>query len=61
VRRILSDGQDIVMVSEEELHRSRAWAYKWLKRFDKEGLEGLKDRPRSGRPADVPKETTIGL
>ena len=44
------------MVSEEELHRSRAWAYKWLKRFDKEGLEGLKDRPRSGRPADVPKE-----
>jgi putative transposase len=56
VRRIISDGQDIVMVSKEELHRSRAWAYKWLKRFDKEGLEGLKDRPKSGRPAGVPKE-----
>jgi putative transposase len=56
VRRIISDGQDIVLVSKEELHRSRAWAYKWLKRFDKEGLEGLKDRSRSGRPADVPKE-----
>jgi transposase len=55
VRRIISDGQDIVLVSKEELHRSRAWAYKWLKRFDKEDLEGLKDRSRSSRPADVPK------
>lgn len=44
VRRIISDGRDIVLVSKEELHRSRAWAYKWLKRFDNEGLEGLKDR-----------------
>ena len=56
VRRIISDGQDMVLVSKEELHRSRAWAYKWLKRFDKEGVEGLKDRPRSGRPPDVPEE-----
>ena len=56
IRRITSDGKDIVLVSKEELHRSRAWAYKWLKRFDKEGLEGLKDKPRSGRPPDVPKD-----
>ncbi len=56
VRRIISDGQDMVLVSKEELHRSRAWAYKWLKRFDNEGVEGLKDRPRSGRPPDVPEE-----
>jgi hypothetical protein len=28
VRRIISDGQDIVLVSKEKLHRSRAWAYK---------------------------------
>ena len=55
VRRIMSDGQDIGMVS-KELHRSIAWAYKWLRRFDKEGLEGLKDKPRSGRPPDVPPE-----
>ena len=38
VRRIMSDGQDIVLVSKEELHKSRDWAYKWLKRFDKEDL-----------------------
>jgi len=56
IRRIISDGQDIGMVSTEELHRSIAWAYKWLRRFDKEGLEGLKNKPRSGRPPDVPQE-----
>lgn len=51
----MSDGQDIGMVS-KELHRSIAWGYKWLRRFDKEGLEGLKNKPRSGRPPDVPQE-----
>ena len=56
IRRIMSDGQDIRMVSKEELHRSIAWAYKWLRRFDKDGLEGLKNKPRSGRPPDVPQE-----
>jgi putative transposase len=56
IRQIMSDGQDIGMVSTEELHRSIAWAYKWLRRFDKEGLEGLKNKPRSGRPPDVPQE-----
>ena len=50
----MSDGQDIRMVSEEdiyivlvskeELHGSIDWAYKWLKRFDNDGLEGLKER-----------------
>ena len=45
IRRIMSDGQDIRMVSKEELHRSIAWAYKWLRRrFDKDGLEGLKNK-----------------
>jgi len=33
-----------------ELHRSRAWATKWLKRFDKYGPEGLRTGERSGRP-----------
>ena len=59
IRRIMSDGQDIRMVSKEELHRSIAWAYKWLRRFDKEGLEGLKNKPRSGRPPDVPQEKKL--
>jgi transposase len=57
----MSDGQDIGIVSTEELHRSIAWAYKWLRRFDKEGLEGLKNKPRSGRPPDVPQEKLIEI
>lgn len=33
-----------------ELNRTRwQWAYKWLKSFDIQGLEGLKDQPRNGR------------
>ena len=38
------------------LHRSRTWASDWLKRFREEGIEGLRDRPKSGRPPDIPKE-----
>lgn len=36
-----------------ELHRSRAWATKWLKRFDEYGLDGLRTRERSGRPPKI--------
>jgi transposase len=53
VRRVMSDGnKEVATVSKEELHRSKAWAYKWLARFKKiqDGLYGLKDMPRSGRP-----------
>jgi putative transposase len=28
------------------LHKSKGWASQWLKRYRKEGLEGLKDRPK---------------
>ena len=37
-----------------ELHRSRAWATKWLRRFDEYGLDGLRTRERSGRPPKIP-------
>ena len=39
-----------------DLHRSRTWASDWLKRYREEGIGGLRDRPRSGRPPDIPKE-----
>ena len=39
-----------------DLHRSRTWASDWLKRFREEGIGGLRDRPKSGRPSDIPKE-----
>ncbi|MER5176307.1 MAG: helix-turn-helix domain-containing protein [Candidatus Nitrosocosmicus sp.] len=40
------------------MHRSNPWASDWLKRYDKEGLEGLKDRAKSGRPPKLSKETS---
>ena len=49
VRHVLADKQHIESVA-QELHKSRAWAYKWYKRYVDKGLDGLKDKPRSGRP-----------
>lgn len=53
VRRVRFDDLEASKVAERELNKTRWWAYKWLKRFDKQGLEGLKDLPRSGRPPKV--------
>ena len=39
-----------------DLHRSKAWAWEWLKRYDKEGINGLKTRPKSGRPCKLSEE-----
>jgi putative transposase len=45
----------------KELHRSNPWAFDWLKRYDKEGLEGLKDRTKSGRPPELSEETSYQI
>ena len=39
-----------------DLHRSKVWAWEWLKRYDKEGINGLKTRPKSGRPSKLSEE-----
>ncbi len=36
-----------------DLHRHRSWATVWLKRYDKEGIEGLKDRTKDVRPPKI--------
>jgi putative transposase len=54
--RLSIDKQHTESVA-SELHKSRAWAYKWYKRYKNEGLEGLKDRQRSGKPSAVSNET----
>ena len=36
-------------------------AYKWLNRFDKHGIEGLKDQPRSGRPPLIPEKKMLKI
>ena len=35
------------------MNRSNPWALCWLKRYDKEGVEGLKDRPKIGRSPEL--------
>lgn len=61
VRRVRFDGQQASKVAERELHKSRWWAYKWLSRFDKHGLEGLKDQPRSGRPPLISQKKMLKI
>ena len=55
-RRVLVDNEQAARVAEKEFYRSRWWAYKWLKRFDQSGLEGLTNQPRTGRPPEVSEE-----
>jgi transposase len=57
IRRVRKDKEEAASVAEKELHRSRWWAYKWLKRYDNNGLDGLKNKHRSGRPSEVSEET----
>jgi transposase len=39
-----------------DLHRNRALACVWLKKYDKEGIVGLKNKPRTGRPSELSEE-----
>jgi len=55
VIRASCDKKHIESIS-SEFHRSRAWAYKWYKRYRDEGVDGLRDRSRSGKPSAIPKE-----
>jgi putative transposase len=45
----------------DQLHRGRPWALYWLDRFSKEGINGLKDRLKSGRPAEIPKDVAVRI
>ncbi|MGI8831845.1 MAG: helix-turn-helix domain-containing protein [Nitrososphaeraceae archaeon] len=45
----------------KELHRSRTWASDWLKRYREEGVDGLKNRPISGRPPELPEEIALKI
>ena len=61
VRRIAEDKKQHIVNVAKELHRCRAWAYKWYKRYNEDGLDGLKDKERTGRPPDVPKDVMIKI
>jgi transposase len=52
VLNLVYQGKISVQVS-TDLHRNRAWVYDLLKTYEKEGLEGLKNKPISGRPSEL--------
>jgi transposase InsO family protein len=54
VRRVRRDGRPAAHVA-RELGISRQCAYRWVRRFDAEGLAGLADR--SSRPHRMPRKT----
>ena len=60
VLNVVYDKQIPAQIS-RDIHRSRTWASDWLKRYREEGIEGLRDRPKSGRPPDIPKEIVYGI
>ena len=40
-----------------DLHRCKAWASNWLKRYDEEGTGGVRDRPKSARRSQMSEQT----
>lgn len=52
VLRVRGDGV-VAAQAARDVHRTRAWASKWLKRLHAHGVDGLKDRPRGGRPPKI--------
>lgn len=45
----------------DQLHRSRPWALYWLDRSSKEGINGLKDRSKSGRPTKIRNDVAVRI
>ena len=45
----------------DNLVRCPSWVRNWLERFEKGGLEGLLDLPRSGRPPKILPEAMNGI
>lgn len=52
VMKVDGDGMISAHVA-RDLHRSRTWACDWLARYHKEGIDGLDDRSKSGRPSKL--------
>ena len=60
VLKVVGDGMVPSQVA-KQLHRSRTWASDWMARYHEEGVEGLRTRPKSGRPSKLPMEVVIKL
>ena len=43
------------------IHRSKPWASYWLERYSKEGIKGLRNKPKSGRIPQIPLEVSTRI
>lgn len=55
ILRVEGDGMVPARVA-KELHRSKFWTSFWLRRYREEGVSGLDDKPRSGRPPKLSED-----
>ena len=60
VMKVEGDGIVPARVA-KDIHRNRTWASDWLARYHKEGIAGLKDRPKSGRPSELSSEVILRI
>jgi putative transposase len=60
ILKVKNDGM-IPARAAKELHRSRTWVSDWLRRYQEEGVDGLKDRSKSGRPPEIPNEVSFRI
>jgi putative transposase len=58
--RVREDGQVPFHVV-KEMHRSNPWTSDWLKRYDNEGIQWLKDRTKSGRSPEMSQEISFSI
>jgi putative transposase len=61
ILNVVYDDKQIPTQVARDLHRSKTWASDWLKRYREEGIEGLKNRTKSGRPPDILEETVYEI
>ena len=55
------ENENVIPAYAADELQSRPWALYWLDRFSEEGVDGLKDRPKSSRPPDIPDETVYEI
>ena len=60
ILRVEVDGQLPAHVV-KELHRSKPWASYWLDRYEKSSVEGLRDKPKSGRIPQLSSEIALKI
>lgn len=60
VIRVVDDGELPAHVV-KGIHRSKPWGSYWLERYSKEGIKGLRNKPKSGRTPHIPLEVSTRI